>query len=79
MIVNVVGIRRGIDFTTNDGKRITGVSIFVTHEVDGVEGEIAEKFFLSDTKFKTDKLVVPSMIDLQFNRYGKIDSFVTCE
>lgn len=79
MIVNVIGIRRNFNFQTKDGQTISGSSIYVTHEVNGVEGLFAERFFLSNNKFNTNGLVVPCTLDLQFNRYGKIDGYSIVE
>ena len=79
MIVNLVGIRRNVKFTPKDGSEISGTSIYVTHENEGVEGLMTEKFFLSSNKFNTNGLKVPCVLDLQFNRYGKIDGYSLVE
>ena len=76
MTCEVVGVRR-TDFQPKDGDKIQGYSVYVTHTDDGVNGRVAERFFLSDRKLRDDVGGwVPNPGDkfsMSFNRYGKPD------
>jgi len=70
--MTVVGFRQ-VDFSDN-GKHITGISLFVTHPDVGVTGELAEKLFIS-----TDRLdmlgyspVIGSKILVTWGRHNRI-------
>lgn len=75
MLVEVHGIKRGISFTTKDGNTINGTNIYVEHLENGVEGCMCEKFFLNSNTFDASKISVGVMLDLEFNRFGKISNF----
>lgn len=74
MLAHVVGIRRNVHFDI-DGRSYDGTHIFVTHLENGVEGCMAEKYFLNSATFDTSWIKVDDDIDIQFNRRGKIATF----
>ena len=78
MLVNVVG-KKPLNFTTEDGKTIDGTHIFVTYEETGVEGVVAEKLFVSSTKFDTKYVCVGDSLEIYFNRYGKVDKVTVAD
>ena len=47
MKAKVVGIQRGIDFTAEDGRRITGTSIHANYIDDKVDGIAVKKIFVN--------------------------------
>ena len=71
----IVGLKR-VDFKDKDGSQIQGVKVYVNLPEDNVEGMATDSFFLSDNKFADihDALCVGSLIDVHYNKYGKISS-----
>lgn len=64
---DIVGTRR-VDM---DGDNIHGFTIYTTHPEDGVEGLMAEKFFLRDAKLITVDGIIPEpgmTIDFEWGR-----------
>lgn len=64
---DIVGVRR-VDM---DADNIHGFSIFTTHPEDGVDGLMAEKFFLRDAKLSAVGGVIPApgmVIDFEWGR-----------
>ena len=64
---DVVGVRR-VDM---DNDNVHGWSIYTTHPEDGVNGLMAEKFFLRDAKLASVGGVVPEagmVIDFEWGR-----------
>lgn len=47
MKAKVLGIRRNIDFTTQDNKHIVGNKLFVSYKEEGIEGECCNGIFIS--------------------------------
>lgn len=76
MLVEVLGIKRDINFKTKEGVTINGTNIYVDHLENGVEGCMCEKFFLNGATFDASKIKVGDMVILNFNRYGKIAEFI---
>lgn len=74
MKFNLVGIRDTRFMNDKTGEVISGKTIFVTYEEYGVRGLKADKLFLSEKKNLYVPSQLPAEIDIQFNRYGKIDS-----
>lgn len=71
----VIGLGK-VDFETRDGNRIIGYSVFVTFHRSGVDGLAAEKFFISDSKFSASPFKLGDIVEIFFNRYGKVNSIV---
>lgn len=73
--MKVVGIRN-VDFTAQDGNKISGMSIYCSYEITkNGEGYAVEKIFLSDRKMN-DCGYVPSVgdeVNITYNRFGKVD------
>lgn len=69
----IVGIRV-VDFADRDGNQIKGRKIFVTSQDDNVDGLLTDSFFLSAGSFGGISLKVGDIVDIRFNRYGKIAS-----
>lgn len=76
--MKVVGIRK-VDFTAQDGNRISGVSLFCSYPITkNGEGFAVDKIFLSDKKM-ADCGYFPEVgdeIGVNYNRFGKVDSIV---
>ena len=74
--MKVIGIRY-VDFNAQDGKHVTGVSLFCSYPITkNGSGVGVEKFFLSDAKlgYCGYKPEIGDEINVQYNRYGKVDS-----
>lgn len=72
MLVTVVGVKRNVSFDTKEGVNISGTNIYVEHLENGVEGYMAEKYFLNHATFDSSAVQVGDTLNLEFNRYGKI-------
>ena len=72
MFVKVVG-KKVLNFTTEDGKVVDGAHYHLTYEEDGVEGLAAEKIFVSSAKLNSAEVSVGDMLEVYYNRYGKVD------
>lgn len=74
--------KRPLSFTANDGKTITGVSLFVGTQFNdsdiaaGATGLLCDKFFVSTDKLPKAEIVVGKDVEIYFNRYGKVDKIV---
>ena len=64
--------KRPVDFTAEDGRRVTGASIYIGYEDDGVEGMVVDKVFVSSEKVALKDLVVGADIDIEFNTKGRV-------
>ncbi len=73
MDMKIIG-KKTMRFTSKEGRVIDGTSVYLTYEKDGFEGVIAEKFFIPSVKMKSSDFKVGDILDVTFNRYGKIDS-----
>ena len=78
MLANVVG-KKPLNFTAEDGKVIDGAHLFVTYEETGVEGFAAEKLFISSTKLNAKDVSVGDVLEIYFNRYGKVDKVTVAD
>ncbi len=71
--------RRKLDFTPAGSQEpVVGVHLFCTHPGDNVEGLMAERIFFnirSELYGQVMALSFPCEIDVNFNRYGKPESF----
>lgn len=73
MIHTVLG-KKAVSFTTDDGKEITGVTLYLGYEERNVEGMAAVKVFVSEAKMPKEPIVVGSEVNVHFNRYGKVEA-----
>lgn len=48
MVAKVLGIRRGIDFTSDDGKQIRGTKLHICYRDYNVEGLAVKSLFVKD-------------------------------
>ena len=77
MVVTLYGIQ-DVDFVTDDGKKVTGINLFVGYPSRFVTGHITKKYFISDQASFFEgseplKSVIGSEIDLVFNDRGRIE------
>lgn len=77
-IYTVLGHRK-VDFDTDDGKHISGFSVFLSVPRDGVTGVATEKFFISMDKFRSSPFKPNDRVRISFNRYGKVDRIAVVE
>jgi len=74
MRVKVIGISK-VDFKPKDSDNsIKGTNLFISQEREGVQGVFAEKQFIREAVQIPAGLKVGTIIDLSYNRYGKVDS-----
>ena len=71
--LTIVGLRRTA-FDTDDGKHISGISLFCEYISDKIEGYGVEKLFVTDAKLNGLQLAIGDVIEPIYNRYGKISS-----
>lgn len=71
---SVVGFRNKT-FNFDDGKFVSGFELHVTEENSVVTGVAVDRFFVSMNKL-TDGVVpsVGDVVDIRFNRFGKVQS-----
>lgn len=48
MVAKVLGIRRGIDFTSDDGKQIKGTKLHICYRDNNVDGLAVKALFVKD-------------------------------
>lgn len=82
--MKIVGYRRN-DFTTNDGKQITGCNVYIATEIDPRNGSgmSVERTYLSDSKLAREGIDLSAILNheikVYYNRYGRVDSIVVVD
>lgn len=72
---NVVVGAKKTSFVTKDTKEtIEGYNIYVTYDAAGVEGQAADRFFISMAKSGEWKPTPGDIIKIIYNRFGKVDA-----
>lgn len=72
-MAKIVGFRH-LDFSDNKGKKIVGDKIYITDDSNtDITGVSTDAVFLPNGKL-TFKLALGQIIDIRYNKYGKIDS-----
>lgn len=75
-IILVVG-RKKVDFTDDNGKHISGWSIYYTMQDDRTEGLMAGKMFISSDKAALLDLPSPNQkYEVTYDRYGRPSKFI---
>ena len=70
----VVGVR-STNFTAKEtGEVISGKTVFVLYEDEKVEGFAADRIFLKESLLAHYQPVLKDIVDIQYNRYGKVES-----
>ena len=72
MTVEIVGYKKK-NFNTPDGTQISGYDLHVTGVENGVTGNFVERIFASERKLNNYTPSLGDIVDIQYNRYGKID------
>lgn len=65
-----------VDFKDKDsGNRIHGLTVYCSFPDDNVTGEMCDKFFFPLSKFEDvcNLVEVGSVLDISYNRFGKVD------
>ncbi len=65
---------RMVDFTDKTGKHVSGVSLYVSYPLNGVNGSATDKLFVRPELFRDLAVVPGDDLDIRFNRFGKVDS-----
>lgn len=73
MVITARGVRN-VDFETDKGERMVGVSLYFSYTAEGVEGEVCEKRFISASMLGLLELEVGANYNAQFNTNGKLVS-----
>ena len=72
----VIGVGKS-EFTPKDGgDRIFGLNLYVTEERKGVQGLACERLYINERKLDNFVPVVGDVIDVFWNRYGKVERLV---
>lgn len=77
MIMRLLGYS-AVDFLSDDGSPIKGVSLYVAFEDDHVEGERTERLFVKHG-IALPKLAVGDYMDVGFNMRGKVESIASAK
>lgn len=72
MEMNVIGTR-GISFTSEIGKPIEGTTLYAAFEAEGVNGMMAEKFFVKKGVEMPEDLKMGDKIEVVFDYRRKIE------
>lgn len=62
-----------IDFTNNNGERISGLNIFTGFQDTNVEGLRTEKFFVKEGVKLPKEVTLGDEIEISFNHKGKVE------
>lgn len=73
MLCTVVG-KGQLQTGTYENYQYANRSLYVTYEVRGIEGQCAERFKVPDRICSLDDIRIGDIVDVQFNRFGRIDS-----
>lgn len=75
MLVQCIGVAK-LDFTPAEGRPVKGWTVYYTYKAVGVEGEAADKVFISEdtvTQSCPGRVpMAPSRINLDFDKKGKL-------
>ncbi len=70
MDMKLLGYRK-LDFIPDGGEAVKGTQFFMGWEEDGVTGLMTDKLFIRDG-MELPALALGMMLDVQFNRRGKV-------
>lgn len=70
--MKVIGVQRK-NLKFQDGREVSGYTIFVTEPRTGVTGFACDSLFVSDSKLGDYIPAVNDLIDIRWNRWGKVD------
>lgn len=79
--MKIIGFRRN-NFNTNEGKEVTGYSVFIATEIDPRRGSgmSVERQYLSDAKLAKEEIDLAELMNREvkvyYNRFGRVDSIV---
>ena len=73
-----VGIRPS-SFNGNDGQTVNGKNLYFVYPLESGEGHGTERVFMTVDKLSTCTVVpkVNDVVDIIYNRYGKVSDFRT--
>ena len=69
--LTIAGLRH-VNFKTEDGKSISGLTLFCEYTSDRIEGYGVEKVFVSDNRLNGLQLAIGDVVSPIYNRYGKV-------
>lgn len=75
MVFALVGYRHKA-FKVADGTEISGYELHLMGTDPSVTGETVERIFASDAKCSGFVPVIGNKVEVQYNRYGKIDRVI---
>ena len=73
MEAQLLGVQ-SVNFKNNSGETISGTNIFVAFKEEHVEGMRTEKYFLKEDIALPKDIKLNSVLELSFNRKGKIEA-----
>lgn len=82
--MKLLGYKRS-DFNTKDGKRITGINVYLSEEIDPKLGAgiSVERVYLTDDKINRNNISIKALLSKDvkvfFNRFGKIEDLISAE
>lgn len=67
----VIGIKE-VNFKAQDGKEVSGLTIYIMYRLANVEGCAAERIFVSFDRLSGVEPKVGDNVNVYYNRYGKV-------
>lgn len=59
-----------------DGREVSGITLYLTEPRTGVTGFACESIFVSDSKLGEYLPAVNDILDIRWNRWGKVDGVI---
>lgn len=72
MLVQVIG-KAPLDFTSKDGNRICGTTLYYAYEATGVDGVKADRLFVRDGIAIPEDMEIDGMVNIEFDNRGKVE------
>lgn len=69
----IVGLKHSKWTPQDSGREISGYSLFMTEEREDVDGLAVERAFITDAKLKGYTPALGDVVNLIYNRFGKVD------
>lgn len=74
MAVYTIQGLRSYNFKADDGKQLTGTTVFCSFNDVHIEGTGTDHFSISSIKLGDIKLKIGMVIEPLYNKYGKVDA-----
>ena len=79
MKAQVVGIRSTNFSAKETGEVISGLTVYILFEDENVQGFVSDRLFLSDNKLAHFRPCLKDIVNIEYNRFGKVASIQKVE